>query len=572
MTVALTLVTWILQGVHGHARTPAFPGAEGFGAHAKGGRGGDVYHVTNLADSGEGSLRYGIESTDGPRTIVFDVSGTIALKSMLRIRKPYITIAGQTAPGDGICLRDYSMNISRTRDIIVRYIRLRRGDVYIREAGRPSGSSGLDVVSIDDSKNVIFDHVSLSWSCDEVFGIVQNENVTVQWCIVSEPLGDPALHPYGNSHAYGLNDSANTLSVHHCLVSNYVMRGPEFEPNDAVSGQGYDVHMEAVNNVLFDYKKSGSRYKTGIENNPSAAAGIAFRFHFVNNYYIRNRYSSGPEIHAVDKHGVTDQLKVYVAGNIGPFRPRDDMDPWRSVYLENGTNVRFASTAIQNQMSDELLFACPTPVTVDDVETAYARVIQSAGCSIQRDAVDNRIISDVIHRRYSDYLRSQEQVGGWPLLNSAPAPPDTDQDGMPDWWEDEQGLDRQNAADRNHDPDGDGYTHLEDYLAAIVVDPGALVVPGDCNGDGALDISDSVCVFLGLFSGETETLPCGSSLAAPGNINLIDWQADGKVNLADGIALLQFFFSDGVRHALAISDATDSCVNISGCAAPTTCQ
>jgi len=442
---------------------PAFPSAEGFGAYATGGRGGDVYHVTNLDDAGTGSLREGIDSASGPRTIVFDVSGTIVLQSRLRIRNPNITIAGQTAPGDGICLRDYSLDIKNTHDIVIRYLRLRRGDVQVRATGtRPTSSAGLDVMSIDDSQDIVIDHCSLSWSCDEIFGIVQNKNVTVQWCIISEPLGDPPLHPYGDRHAYGLNNSANTLSVHHCLVSNYVMRGPQFEANDAVSDQGYDVYMESVNNVLFDYKSSGSRYTTGIEDYPERAVGIDFRFHFLNSTYIRGP-NSAPEIQATPKHGVTDQLRVYVKGNIGPNRVRNDLDEWRLVFVEKGPNILLADSAIKAQMSDEPLFVPPVPITVQGAEAAYEAVLLQAGCSIVRDVVDKRVVGAVIDRRFRDYLRSQDQVGGWPELSSAPAPVDTDRDGMPDSWEQAHGLDSADPTDGNG-IGGNGYTNLEEYL------------------------------------------------------------------------------------------------------------
>jgi hypothetical protein len=446
------------------AQMPAFPGAEGFGALSTGGRGGDVYHVTSLEDSGFGSLREGVETATGPRTIVFDISGTIILKDILWIKNSNLTIAGQTAPGDGICIRDYSVNIKNATDIIVRYIRFRLGDLQTIVNGKPTSSIGLDVVSIDDSKNIIFDHCSLSWSCDEIFGIVQNENITIQWCLIAEPLGDPLLHPYGNSHAYGLNNSANTLSVHHSLISNYVMRGPEFEPNDAVNNQGYQVQMEAVNNVMFDYKKSGSRYKTGIEDNPEAASEISFQFHFLNNYYIRKPSSNAPEIHAVTKHGVTDQLNIFVAGNIGPNRKSNDLNPWQSVWVENGPNILNADSSIQAQMASGPLFSPPVPITLQLAEEAYESIIQGVGCNNPRDSVDIRVLNDVKDRKFREYLHSQETVGGWPVLNTTITPLDTDQDGMPDWWEDEQGLDKSNPADRNYDKDMDGYTNLESYL------------------------------------------------------------------------------------------------------------
>jgi hypothetical protein len=222
--------------------------------------------------------------------------------------------------------------------------------------------------------------------------------------------------------------------------------------------------MESVNNVLFDYKKSGSRYKTGIEDYPEQAVGINFRFHFLNNYYMRKPGTSPPEIHAVIKHGVTDQLKVYVDGNIGPNRTDDTLNPWLSVYVEKGPNILQAPDSIRAQMSDLPLFSSPVPVTMQTAEEAYASVIQSSGCNLWRDSVDTRILSDVINREFNDYLHSQEEVGGWPVLKSTSAPLDTDRDGMPDWWEDDQGLNKNNPEDRNFIPHPDGYTNLENYL------------------------------------------------------------------------------------------------------------
>ena len=438
----------------------AFPGAEGFGAYAVGGRGGDVYYVTNLNDSGAGSLRNGITTASGPRTIVFAVSGNILLQSILYINKPNITIAGQTAPGDGICIRDYSLNIGGTHDTIVRGLRLRRGDVVIRATGQPTGSTGLDTVSIDDSSNVIFDHCSLSWSCDEIFGIVQNQNVTVQWCIISEPLGDPVLHPYGASHAYGLNCSATTLSIHHNLVARYVFRGPQFEPNDAVAGQGYENWMEAVNNVLYDYSSSGSRYRSGVE---LGAGNIPFRFHFINNFYIRGPGHSGaPEIEVDTQFPATNTVKVHVKGNLGPSRTNDSADEWAGVWTQTDTPIRNAAADVQSQMSDVPLFTPPVPVTAYNASNSYKRVVSLAGYSNVRDAVDNRVLSNVVSRVFGAYLHSQSDVGGWPALNSYNVPTDTDRDGMPDYWENANGL-NPDVANNNH-LNPDGYTDLEQYL------------------------------------------------------------------------------------------------------------
>ncbi len=445
----------------------AFPGAQGFGARASGGRGGDVYHVSTLADAGPGSLRFGVESASGPRTIVFDVSGAIALASPLRIERSNLTIAGQTAPPGGITLRDEGIVLRGAHDIVLRYLRVRRGDLHVREAGRPKNSAGLDDISIAGSKDVIVDHVSLSWSCDEVFGIVRNQNVTVQWSLIAEPLGDPALHPYGDNHAYGLNISASSLSLHHNLIARYVMRGPQFEPNDALDAQGYDVAMEAVNNLSFDYKRSGARYKTGIEDNPEAATRIRFGFHFVNNSYVREPGLKAPDIMAVTKHGVSSQVRVYVAGNIGPDRPRDDLDPWLSVSVEKEGNIRAAGPEIQAQMSDQPLFAAELPVSVDAANELGELLTAGAGVA-PRDAVDRRLLQDVRQTVFRETLRSQAEVGGWPEAAAAsrPADWDSDRDGMPDAWERARGLNAADPSDRNADDDGDQYTNLEEYLSA----------------------------------------------------------------------------------------------------------
>ena len=458
----------------------AFPGAEGFGAYATGGRGGDVYYVINLNDSGPGSLRNGITTAAGPRTIVFAVSGNIALQSILYLDHPNITIAGQTAPGDGICIKDFSLNVRNTHDIVVRGLRLRRGDVLVRQGPPPTGSVGLDTVSIDDSVNVIFDHCSLSWSCDEIFGIVQNQNVTVQWCIAAEPLGDPdaLIHPYGTNHAYAMNCSATTLSVHHNLIAKYIIRGPQFEANDAVSGQGYDVLKEAVNNVLFDYRNSGSRYRTGVE---EGDGNVPFRFHFLNNLYIRNpTRTSAQEIEVLTNFGVTNTVKVHVAGNIGPNRPNDTVDQWACVRLDSGdTPIKSGPADIQAQMSDVPLFTVPVPVTMQSASNCYKRVVSQAGYNNVRDAVDLRVINDTIQRRYTNFLESQSEVGGWPALNTYNVPRDSDLDGMPDYWELARGMNP--LVPNNNHTNASGYTDLEDYLNWLIGPHAVAVANGFCD-------------------------------------------------------------------------------------------
>ena len=191
----------------------AFPTAEGYGKYSKGGRGGIVYEVTNLNDSGEGSLRAAIEAS-GPRTVVFKVSGTIILESPLSIKSPYITIAGQTAPGDGICIRRHPLNI-RADHVIVRYVRVRLGD----ESG-----NDYDAVSSRYTKHIILDHLSTSWSVDECMSIYHCDSVTVQWCLISESMSK-SNHIKG-SHGFGGIWGSNYGTYHHNLLAHHSSRNP----------------------------------------------------------------------------------------------------------------------------------------------------------------------------------------------------------------------------------------------------------------------------------------------------------------------------------------------------------
>lgn len=405
------------------AQQPAFDGAEGFGATSRGGTGGRELRVTSLDDNPDhpqpGTLRWAIDQT-GPRIVHFDVAGNIRFKAPLTVTEPFLTLDGTGAPGLGICICDHSFECRRTHDVIVRHLRFRHGDVEtlksVAAAGlsRPKGSRDLDCVSLDDSQEILFDHCSLSWSCDEIFGIVRCKNVTIQWCLIAEPLANPRIHPYGDRHAYGLNLSANTLSLHHCLVAHYHMRGPQFEANDVRRGLGYDVQMEAVNNVLFDYERSGSRYTTGIEDHPDEAAGTRFQFQFVNNTYI-NPFDNKPEIEAVLKHGVIRPLEVYIAGNIGPHSPDGTGDELAGVFTEQRVPIQAAPDDVRRQIADHPLFAAPVPVTIELTRAAYARVMSDAGC-LPRDATDERIIQNVNERQFGRIVRSQEDVGGWPEL------------------------------------------------------------------------------------------------------------------------------------------------------------
>lgn len=427
-TLLAVLLAWWVGAGSGAAAEVAFPDAEGFGAVSRGGRGGRELFVTRLDDDvaapEEGMLRWAVNHT-GPRIVRFRVAGNIVLKGPLVVREPFLTLDGSDAPGRGVCVRDHSLHLKCTHDIVVRYVRFRLGDeaVLARVAAggleRHKGSGDLDCVSMDDSKNVIFDHCSLSWSTDELFGIVRCENVTIQWCVLAEPLANPRAHPYGDRHAFGLNLSANTLSLHHTLLAHYVMRGPQFEANDVRRGLGYDIKMEAINNVFFDYERSGSRYTTGIEDHPDEAAGTTFAFQFIANTYLAVD-AKRPMIEPVVKHGMIDRLKVFVAGNVGPQRPKNEGDEWRGVLTDEKPRreIAQADPGVRAQVAKERLFVAPVPVATETAEEAYRRVLAEAGCVIrgERDTVDERIVENVRTRTFGRVLKSQTEVGGWPEL------------------------------------------------------------------------------------------------------------------------------------------------------------
>ena len=229
---AILLPAILFGGVAVSGHILAFPGAEGYGKYTAGGRGGKVYEVTNLNDFGKGSLRAAVEA-EGSRTVVFRVSGTIDLKSNLTIRNPYITIAGQTAPGDGICIKRYPLSIGAD-EVIIRYIRVRLGD-----------ESGVDADAISSryNKNLIIDHVSASWSVDETMSIYHNENVTVQWCLIAESLYQ-SNHIKGH-HGFGGIWGSNYSTYHHNLLAHHSSRNPRF-----ASGCG---NTDYRNNVLYNW-------------------------------------------------------------------------------------------------------------------------------------------------------------------------------------------------------------------------------------------------------------------------------------------------------------------------------
>jgi hypothetical protein len=392
------------------AQELAFDGAAGFGAYAKGGKGGRVIEVTRLDDDVKdpqpGMLRWALLQK-GPRIVHFLKAGTIDLQDTLKVKEPFLTVDGESAPGQGICIRGGSLEFQDSHDIIIRYVRVRLGDEATKRKNqdrglkRPKGSSGLDCISFSRCRDVIVDHVSTSWSCDELFSVVHCQNVTVQCCILAEPLSNPELHPYGDNHAFCFNSSANTMSVHHCLFARYVMRGPQFEANDMRREDDYAVKMEAINNVMFDYHKSGSRYTTGVEDHRDEAVGKNYAFQFIGNVYLSNL--ERPAIEAVMKHEVHPGVSAYI----------DDM---KLVKLSDTKGRETLMSSAEKQWSKKPLFQSPIPMAAKPPEQVIKEVLDHAGCSKVRDSVDQRIVADVRDRKYRDIVRSQADVGGWPIL------------------------------------------------------------------------------------------------------------------------------------------------------------
>lgn len=427
---------------HISAQMIAFPGAEGFGAFSQGGRGGDVYTVTNLNDSGAGSFRYGIQTANGPRTIVFAVSGLIKLKSTLKVDKNYITIAGQTAPGDGICLRDAAFEI-KANHVIVRYIRSRLGD----EAGREA-----DAISITRGYNVILDHCSASWSVDECFSCSTGDknridSVTVQWSIISEALNN-SIHSKG-SHSYGAlirGCYGAKYSYHHNLFAHNRSRNPRpgnYDDNNHTKDT-LGLQFDFRNNVMYNWDGSKPGY--------DADKVSICRYNYVGNYGKPgpDSNSSGYAYSAGSKY-----FRAYYDDN--SFFGQIPADQWSLV----GFNGNWTTEEKSAYKKTEPFTT--GPMVTESAENAYSNVMAHAGASYARDAVDTRVVSEVENGTGS-IIDDEDEVGGWPEYKTYYEKTDTDFDGMPDSWELENGLNPENPDDRNGDFNNDGYTNLETYL------------------------------------------------------------------------------------------------------------
>ena len=426
----------------------AFPGAEGAGRFALGGRHGRVIKVTSLEDSGPGSLRAAVEQ-EGPRTIIFDVGGTIRLKKPLVVRNGRVTIAGQTAPGGGITLRDRHFEIAAD-DVIVRFIRARLGN---------EGGVESDAFTISRGKRIIVDHVSASWSIDETLSSGSPyktpeddlRDVTVQWSIISESLRK-SLHAKGD-HGYGSllrGGKGARMSFHHNLWAHHAARMPR--PGNYLTPQADPVcaFFDFRSNVFYNWGGSYAGYNADSGEKASLA-----QYNFVDNAYKTGPDSKKPV--AFDERNPL--AKAWFAGN--SMNGVIPADPWSLVTGQTAPGYRLSAPVDM------------PAVTADPAPSAFERVLASAGASLVRDAVDERVV-ETVRSGTGRLIDSQAEVGGWPELARGAPRRDTDQDGMPDDWERRQGLNPRSAADASADGDGDGFPELEEWLNELA-DPAAAV-------------------------------------------------------------------------------------------------
>lgn len=415
----------------------AFPGAEGAGRFAVGGRGGRVLRVSNLDDDGPGSLRAAIES-EGPRTVVFDIGGTIALKSRLVIRDGRITVAGQTAPGGGITLRDYPLVVAAD-DVVVRHIRSRLGDESRIES---------DAVSIERGRRIILDHVSASWSVDETLSVGSRYDppergiydVTVQWSVIAESLNQSG-HAKGD-HGYGSlirGGHGAQMTFHHNLWSQHRARMPRPGNYNAEAVDPQGPRFEFRSNVFYDWGEGRAGYNADTDSHAAYA-------------FIGNAYIPGPDSEGRRAFSESNPLaRAWFEAN--SMDGQIPADPWSLV--QNADRPDYRLTALPD-------WAAPATETPDQ---ALDTVLAQAGAG-PRDPVDRRIIEGV-RARTGRIIDSQTQVGGWPAL--APGAPwtDTDADGMPDDWERTHRLNPGDPSDGPADQNGDGFTNLEDWLNSL---------------------------------------------------------------------------------------------------------
>lgn len=435
----------------------AFPGAEGGGKYTSGGRGGKVLYVENLNDKGKGSFRKAIEEK-GSRTIIFRVSGTIELEKTISIKNDSITIAGQTAPGDGICLKNYGLLID-ANNVIIRYIRIRPGNESKQE---------MDAISGLNHNNIIIDHCSFSWSNDETASFYNNSNFTMQWCIISESLNRSSHHK--GEHGYGGIWGGNNATFHHNLLSDHNSRNPRF-CGSRYTNKPEQENVDFRNNVIYNWGDN------------STYGGEEGNYNMVNNYY---KHGSATDKNAVkrilqltqsffDPRYNTDTLaagKFFIQGNVMEGFPEVTKNNW--LYGIQGEGIT-------EKIKAKSKLRKPVPNTKIKTQSAYSAfqdVLNYAGANLHRDSVDMRVVEEArtgieklgetFHGGKKGIIDSPEEAGGWPVLKQETPSVDSDNDGMTDEWELDRKLDPHNQNDGNKYTLSRNYTNLELYLQFLV--------------------------------------------------------------------------------------------------------
>ncbi len=415
---------------------PAFPSAQGFGKNSIGGRGGEILFVSNLNDAGPGSLRAAL-SHQNPRTVIFKTSGVIELEKDIAITSPFVTLAGQSANGDGICLKNAGLIIN-THDVIIRHVRIRPGDEVTG-----TEPDVRDAITIIGGHNIILDHLSLSWGIDETVSIWPDTefptNITIQWSIISEGLHN-SLHVSG-PHSKGLliGDGVKNVTVHHNLLAHNDDRNPRLK-----GGTRADV----VNNIIYNWG--------------CCSAGASLGLSKFNNFdpieanVIGNYFKAGP-----DSKG-----SFFTPTNLS-----ESIVP-SSIYLDSNSgndSLLLLFNSNPGALLNQYCYLATAPpylpsISDQDIGGVFNAILDNVGATVpKRDILDARIADDVKYGT-GHIIDSQNQVGGWPEYRSAPLAPDRDEDGIPDQWEISRGLDPNSIMDVNQDDDGDGYTNIEEYL------------------------------------------------------------------------------------------------------------
>lgn len=450
-------------------KIPAFPGADGAGKYTTGGAGGAVYTVTSLKDDGsEGTLRWAIKKK-GPRTIVFAVSGIIELTSPLKISNGDVTIAGQTAPGDGICLKNYTFGI-QADNVIVRFIRSRMGADIVQK-----GDDAMN--GYKNHKNIIIDHCSASWSTDECATFYNNSNFTMQWCIISESLAN-SIHEKG-AHGYGGIWGGQGASFHHNLLAHHTNRTPRL-CGSRYTGKPEEEKVELFNNVIYNYGNDG------------AYAGEGGSYNFINNYYKPGPFTATKSSYkrlftAYQDDGKNKNVKgthgvFCFSGNyIDPTCSKLSEKQRKAIMPVNKDNS--LGLVIKNDFApvDELLVKKPFQIaehtSLQSTWDAFESVLKYAGASLRRDKHDERIVKEVRNGNYTyegshgssnGMIDQPKDVGGWGEYKQTEAPVDTDGDGMPDEWEKKNGLNPNDPSDGAVYILDASYTNLEVYINGLV--------------------------------------------------------------------------------------------------------